>query len=543
MSSKIKSKSIKALKKAYSMKGSTTKPKVSPGEKTPSSGFLAFGETPSVKQVNRNTSEVVEQIETKTEILGDSPRNVVEDTLASVSCDVPEGVVEGECPESIHPPSPSSTSEISPTSSCSPSAAPTPQIYYYGKVYVIHPTKMETARLIGTKKSYWSYEFRTIIGDKPVSVRRRYNEVVALENRLRSSLPGAIIPPKPEKSDIFGVGGDDNSLGFARSLAKLLQLYFTQLIAHPLVGGVSHQAFHEFLTYPKGLGEVWNECSESKLKRMKAKSGAITDKIASRAAIAGRNVEDPNEELADMISNAYRMVDNINEASPKFEKMLTLVNDYGEAFCLTGMAFSKLCGRDITDFDAGMSNPAEMLALTALNDGRRLKKLGVDLQGGGMNVLVNERRRAKNEVEAFNDRKRAILATRRLRENANMAKRRYEKKKEKFIDEDKGQNDKIQNQLKALENETEKTEIEALKAKKEMEKVGDVLMGEIERLKKERRNEWFESVNTVAKDMHDCWKDRVQTWEKALEIFEKEYPDVKQVNEDVEVKVAKTVLF
>jgi len=71
------------------------------------------------------------------------------------------------------------------------------------------------------------------------------------------------------------------------------------------------------------------------------------------------------------------------------------------------------------------------------------------------------------------------------------------------------------------------------------------LRGEIERLKEERRKEWFESVNIVAKDMHECWKDRVDTWEWALKAFQKEFPDVRKPDEEVEVeaKVAKTVLF
>jgi len=361
-----------------------------------------------------------------------------------------------------------------------------------------------------------------------------------MEDRLRASLPGVILPPKPDKANTLGGDHDVDSLVFARAFAKLLQLYLESLIAHPLIGGVSHQALHEYLTYPKKLGELWNECSDAMIKRVKAKTGTITDKIAGRAAIAGRTVEDPNPDLSDMITNAYRMVDCINESSPKFEKFLNLVNDYGEASCLVGMGFSKLCGRDITDYDSGISAPSEMLALAALKDGRRLKKLSVDLQSGGMNVFVNEYSRARNEVNAFNDRKRAILATRRLRENATTAKKNYERKKEKFIDEDRGHT-----HLMNLENEVKKTEQEALAAKKEMDKIGQVLNGEILRLKEERRKEWFNSVSVIAKDMHECWKDRVNTWEWTMKTFEQEFPDINTPSplDEVEPKVAQTVLF
>merc|ERR1719343_852372 len=129
---------------------------------------------------------------------------------------------------------------------------------------------------------HWTYCVTTLLTDQgrqlTFTLRRRYSHFEALENRLRSLLPGAILPAKPEKHATRALedGSLTQSHSFAISRAHELQLYLQKLIMHPLVG--PSQPLKIFLTLYDDIGTFWPEVSSSALTKLTA----VTSKKAAK---------------------------------------------------------------------------------------------------------------------------------------------------------------------------------------------------------------------------------------------------------------------
>jgi len=382
---------------------------------------------------------------------------------------------------------------------------------------------METDGYFGAKSSYWTYEVKTEINGEFVSVRRRFRNIVALEDRLRACKPGVILPPRPDKNALLPLeeGHLTQSTGFVKKRAKLMRNYLNDLLTHPLVGTINNPDLHKFLSFPDDLGYAWPECSSSAFTRVGAAaaetlSGVTSEDVYAKAASLGKTTADPDDELTKMTTLERERIDQVNEAVPKLEAMVVLYKDFGDCNCATGMELSKL-SKDMKTIDAGLAKSVDIIAFALLKMGRMVKKLGVDLEEGGMLVLDREYRTGRNELAAFHDRKKSLI---KLTQKQIKAARANDELNTATAEVAVWGNYR----LGALKHAANEANDEANAAINEAQEVADVLKGEIVRLGIERRKQWADSVHIVAKDIMLCHNELVSIWEGALTRFEKEFP-------------------
>lgn len=156
---------------------------------------------------------------------------------------------------------------ISAPESIQPAAPP-----LFSTVAVTNPTfvKEGGAGLMGGfwpgQGGFWSFSVTcSRAGNgQSTTVNRRFRHFVALEDRLRLDLPGAILPPRPDKHANTTVNADNRAFALART--RELQIYLSALIQHPWAGASDVLDF--FLTFVDDVGAAWPEVSGSALTRL-----------------------------------------------------------------------------------------------------------------------------------------------------------------------------------------------------------------------------------------------------------------------------------
>lgn len=404
--------------------------------------------------------------------------------------------------------------------------APAPALpvtkYVYGEVTVTRPITMNSGGLFGSQGAYWTYEVQSEINGQVVGVRRRFRQIVMLEDRLRGSRPGVILPPRPEKHEFLPLeeGHLNQSAAFVKKRARLMQIYLNDLLRHPLIGTLNNPDLHQFLSFPDDLGYAWPECSSSTITRMgAAAAGSVSamssEDIYAKAVKSWKPLDDPDGELSVTKKTEQERIGKVFVAVPKMEAMLGLLKEIGESRCATGMELSKL-SKDMKTTDAALSKSVEIISFPLLKSGRRVKNLSVNLEDGGMMVLEREFRRGKNELAAFEDRATCLSKCLQKQIKASSALDELDTaKKEVSV----WGNYRLGN-LTRLSDEANE---EANQANQESQEVGDILKGEIVRLGLERRKEWSDSIQIVAKDMMQCNNELRVIWEAALVKIEKEF--------------------
>jgi len=396
----------------------------------------------------------------------------------------------------------------------------------YGKVAVAHPIMMETNGLFGAKGVYWTYEVRTEINGRVVSVRRRFRNIVALETRLRQNLPGAILPSRPYKfsTQPLEEGHLRQSHDFAKKRATELQNYLNNLLKHPLVAKSSLPDVHLFFTSQDDIGTAWPECSTSTFTRLTAITANLNNKINSgeistkaNSIAMGTDLDDTDEELMTLMETECMRMDQVNIAAPKLQASLTLLNDHGEVGSATGLEISKLC-KDITGFDSALAKSLNVLAIALIKNGRRTKLISTQLDEGGILRFEQECRGVRNELAAFDDRKILVNNMYQKQIKANRALVKYEIKESEVVVW--GNRDLIQ-----LKDDLTQCDEDAVQAMKEAERVGMVLKQEIVRLAIKRRKEYHQSICTIAKDMKKYHADKINIWNEGLAKCQKEFPN------------------
>ena len=145
---------------------------------------------------------------------------------------------------------------------------------FFSSVTVTNPALVVKDSLFGLnllpQASYWLYTVTSIESSSNHTqfvVLRRFRHFVALEDRLRQSCPGAILPPRPEKHVELTNSNSQDQLQFALFRCKELTTYLNALIQHPIAG--SSDTLHFFLKFSSNdIGTAWPEVSGNTFTRL-----------------------------------------------------------------------------------------------------------------------------------------------------------------------------------------------------------------------------------------------------------------------------------
>ena len=358
---------------------------------------------------------------------------------------------------------------------------------------------------------------------QPISaVRRRFRHFVALEDRLRQSVPGAILPPRPDKHPTRAIeeASGRQSMDFARQRAIELGAYMNALVHHPFAG--PSPDLRLFLMLQDHIGTAWPEVSPSTLTRIAAVGSATVERLADAVdgALGAQQVaagEDSAEILA-LAAREGRRIGAVSSSVPKVEGAVALVCDRGDRLGSTGMELSKLV-KDVTWCDRDLTAPLEVLAGAMLRSGRRTRRLGLEV-GIAITPFVVQYRMCKYEQMAFADRR---LALRRRTEARTRADQRAAKL---MMNQTSMQSYGRLGTLERMETEAAMYDELAMEASREADEIATRLQMEVGRIGTTRVAEWETSMRVIASEMKEGYAENASIWESALAAFQREFPDV-----------------
>lgn len=360
----------------------------------------------------------------------------------------------------------------------------------------------------------------------PISaVRRRFRHFVALEDRLRQSVPGAILPPRPEKHPGRAIeeAAARQSSDFAQQRSRELGAYMNALVAHPHVG--SSPELKLFLLLQDHIGTAWPEVSSSAFTRMTAvvttTAESLTEKVDGVLSELGTAQQvAAGEDSAEILALAAfegRRIGAVTSSVPKVEGAVSLMRDRGDRLGSTGLEMSKLA-KDVGWCDRDLAAPMEVLSGALLRCGRRTKRLGLEL-GAAITPFVVQHRTCRYEQLAFADR-RACLKRRteaRMKADGRAAKL--------MMNQSVMQSVGRLGSLERMETEAAMYDEFAMEASKEADEVATRLQQEVGRIRAIRVREWDASMKVIASGMKESYAENVNIWESALEAFKREFPD------------------
>jgi hypothetical protein len=356
------------------------------------------------------------------------------------------------------------------------------------------------------------------------SVRRRFRHLVALEDRLRSECPGSILPPLPDKhrTRALDEATTHQSAQFAMQRSLEMQIYLNALRLHPQAG--SSSTLRLFLTLPDHIGVAWPEVSSSIITRItevgtnkavkvisEGTTAVISELSNEYQTLAG---EDDAELLALASLEGVRM-GGVLQAVPKIESSVSLVGEYAERLCVTGLEVQRLV-KVLQVYESDIVGPMDVLAHGLLKSGRRTKKLSADL----IDAVVpfdSQYKLCKYERLAFKDRRDAVMKKSDARKEADqrsyklMANQHNLQLMGKF------------GTLEKMEMEAAVTDDLALETVQKAERISKTLKSEVTRISNIRRKEWTPSLLKMAKSMKEAYAERAAIWEHCQNTFLNEY--------------------
>ena len=351
------------------------------------------------------------------------------------------------------------------------------------------------------------------------TVRRRFRHFVALEERLREMCPGAILPPRPEKHAGRAIeeASTRQSTQFALQRAQELENYLNALVQHPVAG--QSPVLRLFLTLQDDIGTAWPEVSSSALTRLGAVAGSTTAKVAEGTTSLLEDIQkdnlaagEDNAELLALAANEGVRMGSCIQAVPKMEGAIALLREQGERAAITGMEVSKL-GKDLATTDPAMSGLFDMLSSGLLRNGRRTKRLAIELCAAN-SPFVAQYRLCRYERMAFADRRAALKRRLAMRGRANKQAQTLMMQQHQAA-VNMGRPD----QLGRYEVQTAMADEYAVSAVREADIVGATLQSEVSRIASTRLVEWSASIKVLASSMKEACAERASIWEGVKEQF------------------------
>lgn len=383
----------------------------------------------------------------------------------------------------------------------------------YTNIRVTEPMLIQTQSFLISSPPYWSYQITAPLAGNQGTwfVRRRFRHVVALEDRLRQTCPGSILPPRPEKHAARALeeASTLQSADFAMQRAKELELYLNQLAKHPVAG--QSQVLRLFLGLQDDIGTAWPECSSNALTRLGAVGAGVSMKVAEStnltAASAPAHEWEEDAELLGLCSSENLRLGAVSQAVPKLEGTVLLIRDLGDAAGALGMELSKASKTLDVEFKI-----FEVLSNGLLRNGRRTKRLALEMSAA-MESFLQQYKLVRYVKMAMQDRRQAIQ--RKNKERGRMDVRVHQLNQQRqFLAN--GQ----MHHFGQLEHNAIHMDGQALDAISEADEIGARLKTEIHRIAITRRTEWNSSMKTIASSMKEACSERVAIWEATLEAFE-----------------------
>jgi hypothetical protein len=367
--------------------------------------------------------------------------------------------------------------------------------------------------------------------EQPVSaVRRRFRHFVALEDRLRQSVPGAILPPRPEKHPNRAIeeATASQSSDFAQARSRELSVYMNALVNHPHAG--SSPELKLFLLLQDHIGTAWPEVSSSAFTRMTTvvtnTAETLTDKVDGVLAELGTTAQQvaAGEDSAEILAlSAYegRRMGAVSSSVPKVEGTVSLIRERGDRLGSTGLEMSKLA-KDVGWCDQDLAAPMEVLAGALLRCGRRTKRLGLEL-GAAITPFVIQYRTCKYEQMAFADRRACLKRRTEARTKADGRAAKL------MMNQTMMQSVGRLGSLERMETEAAMYDEFAMEATREADEVAIRLQQEVGRISAIRVKEWDASLKIIASGMKESCAENASIWESALETFKREFPDCPEI--------------
>jgi hypothetical protein len=441
----------------------------------------------------------------------------------------------------------------------------------YTRVVVSEPMLIQTQTLFLSSTPYWSYQISTTLannnggntntntytntngGTSCWLVRRRFRHVVALEDRLRQTCWGSILPPRPDKHATRALeeASTQQSAAFALQRSTELEEYLNALAHHPVAG--HSQLLRLFLGLQDDLGTAWAECSTNALTRLGAVGMEMTKTVAESSThlttAAKYNGQAPAHEWEDnaallaLSSSEQVRMGAVSQAVPKLEGTVLLLKEQGDAAGAVGMELSKVSkyssgnGSGNGNGNGGSTNGTKelmgdeflqgctVLSNGLLRHGRRTKRLALEL-GAAMEPFLEQYKLVRYEKMALHDRRQALQRQANQRRGAD-TRAMYLSQHQRQL-QATGQFD----QLTQLERTAVTSDESALASVSDADQIGARLTSEIHRVAIERRVQWNASMKTIASSMKEACTERLAIWESTLEALtqanttttEQEYP-------------------
>jgi len=409
----------------------------------------------------------------------------------------------------------------------------------YGKIVVNDPMLIQGTGLFAGPP-HWTYlvtvyakASQSANNDAPrqpiSAVRRRFRHFVALEDRLRSSVPGAILPPRPDKHPARAIeeATARQSADFAGQRANELTAYVDALSRHPHAG--SSPELKLFLTLQDHIGAAWPEVSSSAFTRMTAVGSATVEKLTesvdgmlSELGVAQQVAagEDSAEILA-LAAYEGRRIGAVSSSVPKVEGAVSLIRERGDRTGAAGLEMSKLA-KDVGWCDSDLAAPMEVLSSALLRSGRRTKRLGLELSAA-IAPFVVQYRTCKYEQMAFADRRSALKRRTEARTKADGRAAKL------MMNQTSMQSMGRLGTLERMETEAAMYDEMATEAGREADDVAMRLQTEVGRIGAARAREWDMSMKVVASGMKEACGENASIWESALEAFRREFPECPEI--------------
>jgi hypothetical protein len=386
----------------------------------------------------------------------------------------------------------------------------------YNKIIVSEPMLIQTQNFLISSAPYWSYQITSSLANNQGTwlVRRRFRHVVALEDRLRQSCLGSILPPRPEKHAARALeeASTQQSAEFAMQRAKEMESYLNALAVHPVVGQA--QELRLFLGLQDDIGTAWSEVSNNAFTRLGAMGAGMSMKVAesTNSATSSAHEWEENAELLSLCSSENLRMGAVATAVPKLEGTATILREQGDAAGAVGMELSK-----VSKFSDDLKI-CDILSNGLLRHGRRTKRLALEMSAA-MESFLEQYKTVRYERYAMQDRKNALQRKAKERGRAD-SRAMYLAQQQRQL-----QTAGHFGQLSSLEQSAVQSDNFALGAVGEAEEIGELLKSEINRVAVQRRTEWNISMKTIASSMKEACSERHAIWQSTLEAFETEMGD------------------
>ncbi|XP_006828139.2 sorting nexin 2A [Amborella trichopoda] len=400
--------------------------------------------------------------------------------------------------------------------------------------------------LITTRTNMADYGSSDFSGSAEFSVRRRFRDVVTLADRLADSYRGFLIPPRPDKNVVESQVMQKQEFVEQRRLA--LEKYLTKLASHPVIK--KSEELRVFLQVQGKLPlpsttDMASRMLDGAVKLPKQLFGesvsAITAQEAVQPAKGGRDLLRIFKELKQSVANDWGgskppvveedkefmekkeklrdLEQQLSAASQQAEGLVKAQQDIGETMGELGLAFIKLAKFEteeaVYNSQRTRAADAKRVATAAVKASRFYREANAQTVKH-LDTLHEYLGLMQAVHTAFADRSNALLTVQTLLSELSSLRSRVEKLEaasSKIFGGDKTRNKKME-ELKETIRVTEEAKDCAIK---EYERIKENNRNELERLDRERQNDFHNMLKGFVINQVGYAEKIANVWTKVAE--------------------------